>query len=181
MRNTQRSFVLGLSVLLATVMVACKKDPSPAQPESSAAPAAATGVAAEPGGRQALPPCSIVSIPEVESTLGVQGLKGPEVMGEWPVRACSFTRAPLNLPAVTVRFEVDRNAGDFATIRKNHEGAGQPTKDFPGLGDAAATVSMGDKALGITFLYKKTVVFVTTVISPIEKQIALARMVLQRM
>ena len=122
-----------------------------------------------------------MSIPEVESTLGVKGLQGPEIGGEWPVRSCSFTRAPLNLPAVTVRFEVDRDAADFATIRKNHEGAGQPTKDFPGLGDAAATVSMNDKTLGVTFLHKKTVVFVTTVISPIEKQIALARTVLQRM
>lgn len=181
MGNTQGRFVLGMCVLFATAMVACKKDPSPAQRESSAASAVATSLATEPGGRQPLPLCSIVSIPEVESTLGVQGLKGPEVGGEWPVRACSFTRAPLNLPAVTVRFEVDRGAADFATIRKNHEEAGQPTKDFPGLGDAAATVSMGDKAVGVTFLYKKTVVFVTTVISPIEKQIALARIVLQRM
>jgi hypothetical protein len=40
---------------------------------------------------------------------------------------------------------------------------------------------MNDKTLGVTFLHKKTVVFVTTVISPIEKQIALARTVLQRM
>jgi hypothetical protein len=80
-----------------------------------------------------------------------------------------------------VRFEVDRNATDFATIRKNHEEAGQPTKDYPGLGDAAATVSMGGRPLGVTFLYKKTVVFITTVLAPVEKQIALARIVLQRM
>jgi hypothetical protein len=171
-----------MSMLCAVMIVACKKDASPAaQPASITTAGAASGVATELGGRQALPPCSIVSIPEVESTLGVKGLQGPEVGGEWPVRSCSFTRAPLNLPAVTVRFEVDRDAADFATIRKNHEGAGQPTKDFPGLGDAAATVSMNDKTLGVTFLYKKTVVFVTTVISPIEKQIALARTVLQRM
>jgi hypothetical protein len=170
-----------MSLLFAIVMVACNKDPSPAQPAptstSVAAPVAATG----PAGRQPLPPCTIVSIPEVESTLGIQGLKGPEIGGEWPVRACSFTSPPLNLPAVTVRFEVDRNAADFATIRKNHEGAGQPTKDFPGLGDAAATVSMNNRDLGVTFLYKKTVVFVTTVKAPIDKQIALARIVLQRM
>lgn len=139
------------------------------------------GQQALPAGQQPLPPCSIVSIPEVESTLGVKGLQGPDVGGEWPVRACSFTRAPLNLPVVTVRFEVGHDAADFAKIRKNHEGAGQPTKDFPGLGDAAATVSMGDKPVGVTFLYKKTVVFVTTVTAPIEKQIALSRIVLQRM
>jgi hypothetical protein len=167
-------------MLSAIAMIACNKDPAPAQPgstSSAAAPAVATG----PAGQQALPPCSIVSIPEVESTLGVQGLQGPEIAGEWPVRGCSFTRAPLNLPAAMVRFEVGRDAADFAEIRKNHEKAGQPTKDFPGLGDAAATVSMGDKPVGVTFLYKKTVVFVTTSHAPIEKQIALARLVLQRM
>jgi hypothetical protein len=167
-------------VLFAIAMVACSKDPPP-PPGSPTPSAAASGVVAGPGGQQALPPCSIVSIQEVESTLGVQGLQGPEIGGESPVRGCSFTRAPLNLPAVTVRFEIGRDAADFAKIRKYHEEAGQPTKDFPGLGDAAATVSMGDKALGVTFLYKKTVVFVTTVISPIDKQIALARMVLSRM
>jgi adenylylsulfate kinase-like enzyme len=40
---------------------------------------------------------------------------------------------------------------------------------------------MGDKPLGVTFLHKKTVVLITTVISPVEKQIELARVVLQRM
>lgn len=169
------------SMLAAIVMVACNKDPSPAQAGSITTVAPGSGVATGPAGQQPLPPCSIVSIPEVESTLGVQGLHGPEVGGEWPVRACNFTRAPLNLPAVTVRFEVGRDAADFATIRKNHEEHGQPTKDFPGLGDSAAIVSMDGKDLGVTYLYKKTVVFVTTVISPIEKQIALARMVAQRM
>jgi hypothetical protein len=172
------------SMLIAIVMVACNKDPSPAPAGSTGSTttvAAASGVTTGPGGQQALPPCSIVSIPEVESTLGVQGLQGPEVGGQWPVRACSFTRAPLNLPAVTVRFEVDHDAADFATIRKSHEEHGQPTKDFPGLGEAAATVSMDGKDVGVTYLYKRTVVFVTTVKSPIEKQIALARMVAKRM
>jgi len=72
-----------------------------------------------------------------------------------PVRACNFTRAPLNLPVVTVRFEVGRDAADFATIRKNHEEHGQPTKDFPGLGDGAAIVSMDGKDLGVTYLCAK--------------------------
>jgi hypothetical protein len=183
MNDTQRRShaVPLLCALSAILMVACKKDPSPAQPESAAASTAASGAATGLDGRQALPSCSIVSIAEVESTLGVQGLRGPEMQGEWPVRSCAFTRAPRNLAAVTVRFEVGRDAADFATIRNNHERAGQPTKDLPGLGDAAATVSMGDKPLGVTFLYKKTVVFVTAVVAPIDKQIALARIVLQRM
>lgn len=168
-------------VIIAIALIACNKDPSPAPASSTTTVAANTGVATDPGGQPALPPCSIVTIPEVESTLGVQGLQGPQVNGEPPVRACAFTRAPLNLPAVTVRFEVGRDARDFATIRKNHEEHGQPTRDFPGLGDAAATVSMDGRDLGITFLYKKTVVFVTTVYSPIDKQIALARMVAKRM
>lgn len=183
MRKTRRHsrLVLATTVVAAVLSGACSKDPSPAQPASSAAAAESTAASAGPSGRQALPACSIVSIAEVESTLGVQGLKGPEVDGEWPVRRCAFTAPPLNLPTVTIRFEVDRDAADFATIRKNHEGAGQPTTDFPGLGDAAATVSMGGTPLGITLLYKKTVVFVTTLKAPIDKQVALARVVMQRM
>jgi hypothetical protein len=180
-RTKQHMRAAVTALLSVTTMVACKKDPSPAEAASTTAVAAASAVSTEPGGQQALPACSIVSIPEVESSLGVDGLKGPDVGGEWPVRACAFTSAPLNLPAVTVRFEVGRDAADFATIRKNHESHDQPTKDLPGLGDAAATVSMGDRPVGVTFLYKRTVVFVTTVKAPIERQIALARMVAQRM
>jgi hypothetical protein len=169
-----------MSMLVAIALVACHKDPSGAQAGATTTVAAGAGVAAPPG-QQPLPACSIVSIPEVESTLGVQGLQGPELGGDWPVRGCNFTRAPLNLPAVMLRFEVDHDAADFAKIRKTHEEHEQPTKDFPGLGDAAATVSMNGKEMGITFLYKRTVVFITTAISPIEKQIALARTVAQRM
>jgi len=69
---------------------------------------------------------------------------------------------------------------NVTTCHANHEAAGQPTKELPGLGEAA-TVSMGGKDLGVTFLLKKTVVFVTTLASPIERQIALSRTVAQRL
>lgn len=182
MKNRRRRgrLVPGMTVLFALLMVACKKDPSPPQAGSAGA-MAAPGAVTEPAGQQPLPPCSIVSLQEVQSTLGIEALKASEVQGEWPVRGCAFPGPPLNLPLVTVRFEVGAAAADFAAVRKNHEEHGQPTKDFPGLGDAAAIVDMNGKPIGITCIYKKTLVFITTMHAPIEKQIALARIVLQRM
>lgn len=148
MSTTERGERAGAatSMLIAIVMVACNKDPSPAQAGSTTTVASGSAVATGPGGQQALPPCSIVSIPEVESTLGVQGLQGPEVGGEWPVRACNFTRAPLNLPAVTVRFEVGRDAADFATTRKHHAEHGQPTKSFGIRASRATALHRGTAA-----------------------------------
>lgn len=54
-------------------------------------------------------------------------------------------------------------------------------KTFPGLGHAPAIVDMNGKPVGITCVYKKTLVFGTTTHAPVDKQIALARLVLQRM
>jgi hypothetical protein len=121
-----------------------------------------------------------VSIQDVETTLGVTGLKGPDTAGEWPVRACQFNGGSLNLPLVTVRFEVTRDLADFGKIRKFHEENGQATKDLAGLGEAAFTVEVGP-AHGVSCLYKKTVLFITTTRAPVDKQIALARMVIQRL
>jgi hypothetical protein len=165
--------------LCAFGTVACEKAPDAGK---SSAPSGGAGSASPPmasAGRGELPACSIVSLQEVETTLGITGLSGPNAMGEPPVRACEFTGGSLNLPLVTVRFEIV-HAGDFPLIRKNHESAGQATADLPGLGDAAFTVSLG-KPLGVSFLHDKTVVFITTVRAPIDKQIALARIVLQRL
>jgi len=166
--------------LLSSVAIGCGKDTASA---SAAAPSATTGVVGasqSPSGRQEPPQCSIVSLAELESTLGVDGLKGPETRGEWPVRACEFSGGSLNLPLVTLRFEVISRDEDFQTIRKNHEGADQPTKDFPGLGEAAFSAYVG-KFASVAALYKKTVVYVTTPRAPLEKQVALVRMVLGRM
>jgi hypothetical protein len=166
--------------LLSTVVVGCGKDTAST---SSAAPSTAAGAVAtaqSPSGRQEPPQCSIVSLAELESTLGVDGLKGPEPRGEWPVRACEYSGGSLNLPLATLRFEVISSDADFQLIRKNHEGAGQPTKDFPGLGEAAFSAYVG-KYASIAALYKKTVVYVTTPRAPLEKQVALVRMVLGRM
>src|SRR5690349_8053552 len=116
---SHRRVVFALSTLcLASVVVACSKDPSAAAGAAPSAAAPAAVVTSTPGARQELPACSIVSIQDVETTLGVTGLKGPDTAGEWPVRACQFNGGSLNLPLVTVRFEVTRDLADFGKIRK---------------------------------------------------------------
>jgi hypothetical protein len=169
--------VVCIAFVAAVGTAACKSsssDSAAAAASATAAAAAITAAAAANG--NAL--CSLVSPSEAASTLGLPSLQPPTSEGVPPVTVCKYSDGKYP-GALTVRFETGRDLSQFAVIRKGHDENGQPTTDFPGLGDAAFKFSLSN-INGVSMLGKQTVVLVQGHESH-EKLAQLERLILQRL
>jgi hypothetical protein len=137
-----------------------------------------TSAGATAPGRGAGRLCSLVTPAEIGSLSGLEGLGEPTVAVRMPVTLCTFSN-PAREMALTLRFEVGRTASDFAEIRKLHDQMGQSTTELPGLGDAAASFTVGGYG-GVTFLHAETVVLVSGP-APLDRLVAVARKIIERM
>jgi hypothetical protein len=151
----------------------CKSESS-----APAAAGAASSTTSNAGAATGEGPCTVVTPAEAAATLGVPTFGAPEVSAAPPVTICEFPDAKHG-PALTLRFETGRTLQDFATIRKVHDSMGQKTVDYPGLGDAAATFTLGPIA-AITFLHKGTVIMLEGSHLLPDRLAALARTIASR-
>jgi hypothetical protein len=102
---------------------------------TSAAPTGGSG-----GGSAKQPTCAVAPAAVVNAALGTD-LGDPDETDNGIVTVCAYQGASAG--HVTVRFQTQEDAGAFAQGRAGFDSNGEPTKDFPGLGDQAYSSSLG--------------------------------------
>jgi hypothetical protein len=123
-------------------------------------------------------PCTVVTPAEAAVVLGVPTFRAPRVSVRPGITDCGFPDGerdpglgdfPLPTADLFLRFETGQTLHDFANLRGAidssmlRDGSGQKTVDYPGLGDVAATFTLGPVAtfgpvVVIIFLHKGTII-----------------------
>ena len=150
----------GLALLVALVTLAssgCKSDSSGA---GAAAAAAAVATVASPPPAAGAPAgkgvCGVITPAEASQALDVSSFDTPSSVTIASVTMCTFSDA-RRTHDLTLRFETGRSLPDFGTILRLAQNMGEKTAPYSGLGEAAATVTLGP-VHGITWLQNGTVI-----------------------
>jgi hypothetical protein len=174
MKTSSTWFWAGLLCLAAGLGCKSESTSTPAGAGQAAPSSSGPPPAAATGGST----CDVVSPAEAAGIVGLPSLEKPEVTSVPPVTMCTFSDGKRPM-ALVLRFETGRTLQDFALIRKGHDDHGEPTKDYPGLGDAAASFTLGP-VTGITFLHKGTVIMVQGSHISLDGLGTLARKIVER-
>jgi hypothetical protein len=174
---------MGLASLVALGMLApsgCKSDPSGAGSAAAAAAAIATVASPPPPGG---PPagkgvCGVITPLEASLALDVSSFDTPSSVTIASVTMCTFSDS-RRTHDLTLRFETGRSLQDFGTIVKLAERSGEKTAVYSGLGEAAATLSLGP-ANGITWLQNGTVILLEGAHFSPDRLATLARTIASR-
>ena len=100
--------------------------------------------------------CGVITPAEASQALDVSSFDTPSSVTIASVTMCTFSDA-RRAHDLTLRFETGRSLQDFGTILRLAQNMGEKTAPYSGLGEAAATLTLGP-VHGITWLQNGTVI-----------------------
>ncbi|MGH7439981.1 MAG: hypothetical protein ACRENE_30190, partial [Polyangiaceae bacterium] len=168
---------VGVASLVAIASSGCKRDSSAAG-ASSEATATVASPAPAPGAPAGKGVCGVITPSEASQALDVSSFDTPSSVTIASVTMCTFSDA-RRAHDLTLRFETGRSLQDFATIVKLAEKTGEKTATYSGLGDAAATLTLGPSN-GITWLQNGTVILLEGSHFTTDRLATLARKIASR-
>lgn len=123
-------------------------------------------------------PCGVVSISEIESTVGVSGLGAPRLTESTSLVQCLYGQGTIP-GVVQIRYELGVKLSDYEELRASFDTAGQPTTDLPNLGEAAFTVTTANVVLVGSYSTGKSLIVHAP--ATLDKVQALSSLVLGRL